>query len=137
MWQDIDAQRQQDDRQQRQDERQAARDDEEKQQERKDGEKTVEQHLTELQEYTMNELGIIPGREITPENYPWLAFAEDGSPALFEDKALQDKLNLPDHIKAIQQQNGVIHTALMPGELQPAFAGTMDAAHKSEGILAN
>jgi hypothetical protein len=96
----------------------------------------LEQHLTDLQEYALDEHGVIPGDDITPENYPWLAFTKDGQPALFEDTALAEKLGLPDHVKAIQQQNGVVHTAWEPNEIMPAFAGTLDAGHTTE-ILAN
>ena len=96
----------------------------------------LEQHLTDLQEYALDEHGVIPGDDVTPENYPWLAFTEDGKPALFEDKALAEKLGLPDHVKAIQQQNGVVHSAWEPNEIMPAFAGTLDAGHTTE-ILAN
>ena len=98
-------------------------------------EPTVEQHLTELQEYTQDEHGIIPGVEVTPENYPWLAFTADGKPALYEDPALEEKLGLPDHVKAIQQQNGVVHTAWMPNMIKPAFAGTLDTGHSQEVLV--
>ena len=90
---------------------------------------SLEQHLTDLQEYAKAEHGIVPHIDVTPENYPWLSFDQDGNPTLFEDVKLEEKLALPDHVKAIQQQNGVIHTAFMPEMLQPAFAGTMEVGH--------
>ena len=67
---------------------------------------------------------------MTPENYPWLAFTSDGKPALFEDPALEEKLGLPDHIKGVQAQNGIVHTAFMPGQITPGFSGTHDASHE-------
>ena len=129
------------DREQQKAEREAEKaQNQEDRQARRDAEKAEalaeEQHLNAIQEYTFEEHGIVADVDVTPENYPWLAFTEDGTPALFADPVLGDKLHLPDNVIAVQQQNGVIHTSYIPGQIQPAFAGIHEASH-TQVVLAS
>ena len=86
-------------------------------------------HLTDLQEYIYEEhKSEFSQGSITPERYPWLSFDAAGNPTLKEDPVLEAQMGLPDHIKAIQSQAGVRHTAYMPEMITPGW-GTKETAH--------
>jgi len=86
-------------------------------------------HLTDLQEYLQEEhVSQFTTEQVTQERFPWLAFGASGKPTLQSDPELEAKLGLPDHIKAVQSQMGVIHTAYMPEDVHPGW-GTLDTSH--------
>ena len=69
-----------------------------------------------------------PKTTFTPAAFPYLAFTAGGAPALYGDPGLEQELGLPDNVRAVQAQNGVIHSVWTP----PGLAGGMHA--KEAGI---
>ena len=52
--------------------------------------------------------------DITKANFPYLAFDRHGLPALYGDPELEKELGLPDNIRAVEAQNGVVHSVWQP-----------------------
>ena len=84
--------------------------------------------LNPFQLYMKEQHGIDVSSHAVHSNFPTIAFSESGSMALYGDKALAKKLNLPANIKAVQAQNGVVHQIFDPYVTVPKFIGANDAA---------
>ena len=66
--------------------------------------------------------------QISPENIPWLSFSQEGNVLLYSDPSLHKERQLPLNIKAIQSQNGIIHTAFDPTTVNPKIHGFHDTS---------
>ena len=92
---------------------------------------TDDADLTAVQQYIkdFHPLEFDPSTAITPEIYPWMAFTGQGNPALGGDSVLEQNLGLPDHIQAIQTQQGVIHESFDSRFVMPAFSSIQNTGH--------
>jgi hypothetical protein len=66
--------------------------------------------------------------QISPDNIPWLSFDPEGNVLLYSDPSLHQEKQLPDNIKAIQSQNGIVHTAFDPTTVNPKIHGFHNTA---------
>ena len=83
------------------------------------------QGMTPFQQYMLEEHGErVSQLDVHREDYPYLSFTRTGEVALYGDEALHEKLPLPDNIRAVQSQNGVVHTVFDPAVHMPKFIGT-------------
>jgi hypothetical protein len=70
---------------------------------------------TKVEDYLRDEHGIdVPFADITPEQFPFLSFNEDGEPALFGDKDLHDDLGLDPNIRVAKDADGNVHQIWTP-----------------------
>ena len=92
------------------------------------------QHLTNLtafQEYIAEEHPADFDPTSDQHEYDWLAVGLHGENALFGDNTLEERLGLPDEIKAVQSSQGVIHQFFDPTQVQPAFSSIQPAGHQA------
>ena len=94
--------------------------------------------LTPFQAYMKEQHGESVAADVKEEDYPNIAFTQSGRLALYGDDALEKRLNLAPQIRAIQNQNGVVHQVFDPSVQMPKFIGThdVDQPHQ-ESILAH
>ena len=61
---------------------------------------------------------------INRRTLPFLAFDENGKPALYGDPILHKKLGLPDAYRVVTGPTGVLHKSYDASKVQPKFFET-------------
>ena len=76
-----------------------------------------------LREYLREQhnVNIPKNQPITTQQFPWLAMTEKGTPALYGDEVLHDKLKLGDAFRVVTTKTGIVHKAYDPSKIQPKF----------------
>jgi hypothetical protein len=75
---------------------------------------------SELREYLKEQHNMyVSAKDITPKNFPWLAFSKTGQPVMYGDADLHAELKLPDAYRVVRSQSGLLHKAYDAEKVQP------------------
>ena len=82
--------------------------------------------MTDVQRYMYLQHGkVVDAAGVSQSDFPDFAYTASGSLALREDVALQKRLNLPEHVRAVMSSSGVVHTVFDQTEI-PKYIGMHD-----------
>ena len=76
-----------------------------------------------VEEYLREEENVdISFEDITQAAFPYLSFSKAGDPTLYGDPTVTAALGRDEHVRAVEQQNGVVHAVWQPTGMQEVHA---------------